>query len=1231
MVMLFAALQALLLSTHSRADTAEPETLLLSGPDWRIHDDPDGLGQTRWVHDGSPPPDGWIPAQVPGNIQADLESAHRLAPLWYGEGDPRLPDVARRDWWYLREFVIPRSMHGSRLTLVFDGVDEQCEVWLNGQRLGTQSCMFRRFWFDVTDAAHRDGPNTLLVRIRKMPDELLPYILRAPGAHFLDGINTARRMSRELRSATNFGWDWGVNIWTMGLWKDVRLVATGPVRIDWLRVQTALDAPDSQALVSATLDLHSSEPRSVRARFRIADAQGHEQAVTTVDARVPQGSSQLRADLRLAQPALWWPSGQGEQPLYTLRAEILPDGTDMRPDDVRSARFGVRDVKWIPTQGAPADFVSPYQLVINGRPVRTMGSNLLPPDLLFGRGTDRSLALLHRAREAGMNFLRLWGGGVILSDAFYDLADELGIMLSLEYPIANCWPEQDEVFLANLESTTRNIARQVRNHPSIIEYSGGNEMSWTILANHPAIDLMKRVTAEEDGRIFRATCPDEGASHGPYAFSIQSSYRFYDGPIGSQQTPKVQSMRLGEFCASSPSNLETWLRDIPTASQWPLDRTSDPVLIRKNAYMAMGPDGWLGRPQIEEAFGPAASLRDLIRAGQFLGAEGLRYAIDALRRKGHRLGGFSSWDFNEPWPNAAGSDIIDYDGQPLMNFDFVQQALAPISLTLRYDSMLYRRDQGIQADLFLTSDAPEPADGLHWQWLARDRRGTVLDHGNGVASIAPGEVKTLAAVHFNPPAATAAGLIFIELRLENAAARTLVERLHILAPAGIQAPLAGLIDTTGPDPDDDQVPSIPIPVDPTSPRNLAFIGNGAHPATASSTRPEPIHQPAGLNDGLYGNSHSWIADASGSSFQIDLGTPALIGRFQLGRDRTGEFHDRPLQSLRIETSPDAATWTPVFESSSVDRIEAYSPTTSMIVDVPPTQARHVRVTVDPVGACLDEFEVYGPDDALDPAGRPQVRFDRKLAIPRRPVSRTSLEVVDVTPSLPAQSDALTIRVRNNGPMTALFCKPEPLLAYRTDLEIEHRNAFIPPGETRSFRIHAPASSACGLSLVQTGWRLTSWNADDLVIPPAPSVLLSRGRRDAMCREFAAAPQPAHEGSPPDPSAVPFLITRDQPLHLAFHLDENAATHPARLRFHTADQASDAPTHVTVLVNGRSHSLVFPAGLGTQRDDPQHLAFPATQTLDLPPPDLHTGENTVEIQVHDVGWLTWDAIDILSLP
>lgn len=1183
------------------AFNAHADTLSLSGSDWWLRDDAQGSGVAQNLPGAAVPAEGWIPAQVPGNIQADLEAAHRLRPLWYGGIDPNLYEVARKDWWYRKDVFVPESFAGQRLTLVFDGVDERCEVWCNGSKLGANAGMFRRFSFDVSGVLKPGRANQLALRLGRMPDELMPWMIHSDGPDipgqtywFLNGVHRTRALLKDLKTAGNWGWDWSVNLWTLGIWKNVRLEASGPARTEWTRVESVLTPDLGRATVRVSLDVDSVADTAADIRCRVS---GHgAPAVKSIAVALKKGKNRVEMELQLDHPALWWPNGHGDQPLYALEAAIEVGGVS---SDVRSTRFGIRDIRWELTEGAPADFPSAYQLVINHRPVRTLGTGMILPYALPGCGLPHELHLLRLAKAAGMNYIRINGGGgaPLFDSPWYDLADELGIMISYEFPFANAWDydvyQKDPVFLANLDITCRDIIRQSRNHPSIIEYVGGNEVGWQITdTHHPALNVMKKLAPEESDRVFRATCPDIGAKHSPWTFDVRNSYHFYD---------TVETMRYGEFGTCSPAVLEAWQRDIPPGSRWPIN-LDDPILIRKNAAQAVfSKDIWSNKRQIMWAFGPQ-NLPDFIRSGQYLGAEGLRYAYDALRRKGKRIGGFTNHCYSEPWPNAAGSALVDFDGRTYQNYDFVKQALAPIALSLGFEQVLYRPDEGINAGLFIVSDAPAAAEGLQWRWLARDQTGTVFARGEGTTAIQPLEVKSLTPVALKPVGTAAEGLIFVELQLLNAAGKLLTERVQIFAPWGTR--YAGLLGYgAGAD-----------PVEMAGGKaNLASVANGARPATASSERPEPHHRAVGINDGRYGNEHSWIANEPGGWFQIDLGEPALIGRFKFGRDRTGTLADRQPDAVKIEASLDGQVWQTVCDHTGLTKLPGFNAEATIVVSVKPVRTKFVKVTVNAAPsapahelACIDEFELDAP---AAEATTPGVAFEQPPQVSAPGIARTALQSTTTATHSDGENETCDLAITNTGRMTALFCVPHPLLVYRTDLIIDNNQCSIPPGETRVITIRAPRHPPCGLTLAQTGWRISCWNAADLTIAPSEDVLLSVGRWDKMCQEFIGG--------------APVLAGTKVVTHEFTAL----AAGPARLRIHTADQSSE-PAEIGVSINGRMIERKLPPGMGIQRDDPYHLAYPATLEIDLLETDIKPGTNRLEIRVSNSGWFSWDALDMV---
>ncbi len=1048
------------------ASEQPPETISLSGDNWFIHEDAGGAGEGDALYAADLDAPGWIPATVPGNIQADLEAAHHLKPLWYGAGDPRLADVAQKDWWYRRDIEAPGNLAGKRLKLIFDGVDYACDVWLNGQLLGANAGMFRRFGFDIAGIIKPGETNRLALRIERIPAELAQILAASDGAmsgggenypkewgpdFFVNGINQTRQLLKDLKSPTNYGWDWGVNIYTLGIWQDVRLEATGPARIEWLGLRTEMHDECRRAVLRVKLEIDSLSVMNAQVITRI---EGHGE---TLDSKhsvaLAPGENEVDIALELIEPALWWPNGQGDQPLYTLEARLL-DAQSGELQDLRATRFGVRDIRWEQVEGAPPDFINPYQLVINGRPVRMIGSNILPPDLLFGRMDERGPRLIQLAHQAGMNTLRVWGGGVFPSEAMLDLADELGIMLSQEFPMSSCRPETDDIFLANLEATVSQLVKRYRNHACIIEWSGGNEMWWYQGDDHAALHLLERIVAENDDRLFRATCPIQGARHSPWHYDPETHYKHYDDDElldTGWRRGENKMMRYGEFGCHSLAHLEVWQREIPPADQWPAYDEDNPVLIRKNLAQAVfTKEHWLMKSILDSQFGPIGTLEALVKAGQYLGAHGLRYAVDALRRRGARIGGITTWVFNEPWPNGGGPYLVDYDGRPLMTYDFQMQALAPLSLSLKHSSNLYDPAAGLDAELWLVSDAPSPTSDLRWRWLLRDATGRALARDEGGTSIQPLQAIRLGAVKSAPLDEDTAGLLIVELQLHSSGGDLLSERLHIFGSSAAPAPLAGLISDTAP--------------------------------------------------GL---------------------------------------------------------------------------------------------------------------------------------------ARTALEVTDCLHHQDGGGESLQIELTNSGDMTALFCEPHPSLSYRTDIDIDNNHAFIPPGETRVITISAPTAPDKELSLTQTGWRVSCWNADDLTIAPGDDLLFSIGRRDAMTREYQGSSDASTisdkldltiAGNRPEPSALPFLMTGDRTVRFHFDITQGWRQ-PSRLRLHTADQDSERAVQLQVTVNGVQFEGSLPTGLGIQNQDPAHLAFPQTAEFHLPAGTLQKGRNSLEIQISNAAWFTWDAIDL----
>ncbi len=639
-----------------------PKRTLLSGNDWQIY-----LSEPSGEYDFE---ESLIPATVPGNIQADLQDAYLLKPLRYGMGDERLHKVCLQNWVYVKEFNVDPNSAGERNILIFDGIDYSAEIFINDKTTGRTEGQFNRYFFDISDLV-REGKNKLEVKIDPMPNSLFEWLMLSDGKqsgegtqyHFVKANDVIRTTLKGLKTPATCSYDWGTNIYALGIWKDVRLITSHLAYIRWAGIFPVMSADLQSAEIRIELEIDSCSGFEATIRTNLSHADHrieHDHMV-----RIDPGSNKIEFSIAVDSPRLWWPNGYGEQPLYDIDIGIFND-EEICCD--WQDRTGFRRITWDLTDGSPEGFDQKFALNVNNVRVRTLGSCITTPDLLSGQIRDRGRHFIQMAKECNMTALRQHGGQVIFPDDMYDACDEMGIMLLVDFPLGNCIPENEPEFLCNLEKTIDNIVRQLRNHASIIEWSGGNELNvyFDKNADKTGVNVEREATVKADpSRVFRDTCPISGSRHAPWDYIPDLHYGFYNSDI-KDNFGELPMMRYGEFGCQTPANLETWYKDIPENSRKCLD-PEDPILIRKNVFYAVfSPEYWLMTRIIEEVFGKLDNIEQIIKGGQYLAAEGMRYAMDALRAMGKRLGGFSSWDYNEPWPNGAGSFLVDYDGRPVM-------------------------------------------------------------------------------------------------------------------------------------------------------------------------------------------------------------------------------------------------------------------------------------------------------------------------------------------------------------------------------------------------------------------------------------------------------------------------------------------------------------------------------------------------------------------------------------
>jgi len=471
--------------------------------------------------------DEWLPATVPGNVRTDLLALGRIDDPFYGTNNEHSQWVDARDWWYVRPLDVGLE-EGERAFLCFEGIDYISAVYLDHTMLGRHEGMFSRQIYEITDLTRAAGSQ---IAVRIWGSNSLPRRQLAWWEKLWSRLATALPRGQEAfpdRTATlkcqmGFGWDFAPRIRTMGLWDEVSLIVTRPVFVRDIFIRASLQGDQAHLRVDATLD--SDELQELVAEVQWthrgdpANLGGARRFHLTLD----RGPQIKELEFAMENPHLWQPWDRGEPQMYDLELRIIREGQVL---DSLKQSFGLRTVEMAPNPYAPAGSRD-WTLVVNGQREFIRGANWVPADALPGRlRSDDYQTLVGMARETGVNLLRVWGGGLREKRAFYDLCDREGIMVWQEFPLSYLplghFPRDDR--FRNLAAReARSIVRQLRNHPSLVMWCGGNEFSYR--RNRKLVDTLEAVVEEEDGtRPFHATSPGRGDSHDWVAVGSPSSF-----------------------------------------------------------------------------------------------------------------------------------------------------------------------------------------------------------------------------------------------------------------------------------------------------------------------------------------------------------------------------------------------------------------------------------------------------------------------------------------------------------------------------------------------------------------------------------------------------------------------------------------------------------------------------------------------------------------------------------
>ncbi|MDM7854735.1 glycosyl hydrolase 2 galactose-binding domain-containing protein [Cellulomonas alba] len=673
-----------------------------------------------------------VPTRVPGTSHTALLDAGLIPDPYVERNETALAWMKRVGWAFERALDLAPAGDDERVDLVLDGVDTVATVSVGGHELGRTANQHRSYRFDVRALAGR-GELPLRVDVASA----LAYAegeaarLGARPSPYPQPYNMVRKM------ACSFGWDWGPDLQTAGLWKPVRVERWRVARLASVRPLVTV-AADGDGRVEVHVELErsglpsSGGPLLVRARAAGVEAE----VVVAPDA----GTAVVVLDV--PAPALWWPVGYGEQALHGLEVELAADGSGAPVLDAWSRRIGFRTIE-VDTSGD--DHGTRFTMVVNGVPVFVKGANWIPDDHLLTRITRERLARrIDQAVDANLNLLRVWGGGIYESEDFYELCDARGVLVWQDFLLAcAAYPEESPLW-EEIEAEARENVVRLAPHPSLALWNGGNENLWghedwgwkaeldgRSWGERYALELLAGVVAELDPtRAYSPNSPstprrpaadvhpndpDHGTHH-EWEVWNRVDYAHYRDDV-----PRFCS----EFGFQGPPTWATLTRAVGADADG-LTKDDPTFLLHQkaddgNAKLDRGLAPHLGVP---------SDFVDWHWATQLNQARAVEHAIAHYRSWWPRTAGAIVWQLNDCWPVTSWA-AVDGDERPKPLWYALRHAFADRVLTV------VRRADRLAVAVVNDTDAPwVGALGLTRSWLD----GTELAHESHDVVAAPRSV-----------------------------------------------------------------------------------------------------------------------------------------------------------------------------------------------------------------------------------------------------------------------------------------------------------------------------------------------------------------------------------------------------------------------------------------------------------------------------------------------------------
>jgi beta-mannosidase len=405
-----------------------------------------------------PTPDGIelknVPAIVPGVVHTDLVREGLIADPFDGDNETAQQWIGSTVWRYQTTFDWTDD-GATRHDLVAFGLDTVATIELNGVLVAHTENQHRSYRFDVRGLL-REGANELVITFSAPVTE----VERRDAEHGAWPKVMHHSFNQLRKSASNFGWDWGIDVATSGIWKPIGIDSWSGARIASVRPLVGVEGADGVAAVHVEVERDGAQTDApLELDVRVGPVRDR--------ASVAAGEARASVVVRVPGAELWWPTGHGAQPLYEVSVSVRG-----LPAAAWQGRVGFRTVE---IDTSPDEHGNRFVVRVNGEDVLVRGVNWIPDHAFLTEMTrERYARRLTDAVEANVNLIRIWGGGIYESDDFYELADEQGLLVWQDFLFACAAYSEDEWLAKEVEAEAREQITRLSQHPSLVIWNGNN-------------------------------------------------------------------------------------------------------------------------------------------------------------------------------------------------------------------------------------------------------------------------------------------------------------------------------------------------------------------------------------------------------------------------------------------------------------------------------------------------------------------------------------------------------------------------------------------------------------------------------------------------------------------------------------------------------------------------------------------------------------------------------------